>query len=233
MKVTFNMATIPSRYKLGIKAIDSIYDQADEIRIYLNNFPEVPEEFKKDKIITHIGEDLNATGKLFWALNSDEYYFCIDDDIRYPPTYAQDMILYLNALKDKACVSLHGKILNPTPIKSYFKGGQADAFHCLQGFNTSTQVHIIGNGVSAFNTNNVKIDYTKFKYYYMDDIEVSLQLQEQDIPAIAIAHDSNYLGYEEPDKIEGVQTLWSQYHNNDSTQTKRINSIKWKFPKIQ
>lgn len=226
------MATIPSRYKLGIKAIDSIYDQADEIRIYLNNFSEVPEEFKRDKIVTHIGEDLNATGKLFWALNPDEYYFCIDDDLRYPSTYAKDMIQYLKTLKDKACLSLHGKILHPTPIKSYFRGGQARAFHCLKGFDTSTQVHIIGNGVSVFNTNEVKIDYTQFKYHHMDDIEVSLQLQKQNIPAIVIAHDVNYLGYEEPEKVEGVVTLYHQYNNNDSTQTERVNSIKWKFHEI-
>ena len=37
----------------------------------------------------------------------------------------------------------------------------------------------------------------------------------------------NYLGYEEPKEIEGVQTLFSQYYNNDSTQTERVNSIKW------
>ncbi len=223
------MATIPSRYKLGIKAIDSIYDQADEIRIYLNNFSEVPEEFKRDKIITHIGKDLNATGKLFWALNPDEYYFCIDDDLRYPSTYAQDMIQSLNVFEDKACVSLHGKILNPTPIRDYFDGGVKWFFHCLQGFDITTQVHAIGNAVSVFNTNEVKIDYTKFKYHHMDDIEVSIQLQEQNIPAIVRAHDSNYLEYEEPEQIEGVETLFTQYHKNGLTQTERINNIKWEI----
>lgn len=228
MKITFNMATIPSRYKLALKAIDSVYDQADEIRVYLNNFEQVPEELNRDKIVTHIGEDLNATGKLFWALNPNEYYFCIDDDLRYPSTYALDMIHHLNALEDKACVSLHGKILNPTPLQSYFRGIKS-SFHCLSGFDITTQVNVIGNGVSAFNTNKVKIDYTKFKYHYMDDIEVSLQLQKQNIPAIVIAHDADYLGYEEPKEIEGVQTLFSQYYNNDSTQTERVNSIKWKL----
>ena len=66
----------------------------------------------------------------------------------------------------------------------------------------------------------------------MDDIEVSLQLQKQNIPAVVIAHDSNYLEYEEPEEIKGVKTLFTQYHNNDSTQTERINSLKWKFYEI-
>jgi hypothetical protein len=225
------MATIPSRYQLALKAIDSIYEQADEVRIYLNNFTEVPKELLRDKITTHIGKDLMSTGKLFWALNHDEYYFCIDDDLRYPTTYAQYMISVLNKFNDDICASLHGKILKPTPINSYFKG-ILNSFQCLAGFPISIFVHVIGNGVSVFNTNKVKIDYSKFKYLYMDDIEVSLQLQQQKIPALVISHDANYLGYEEPNNIEGVQTLYTMYHNNDSTQTERANSIKWKIFKI-
>tara|TARA_R110000822_G_scaffold180648_1_gene320379 strand:- start:1116 stop:1811 length:696 start_codon:yes stop_codon:yes gene_type:complete len=231
MKITFNMATIPSRFKYALGAIDSIYDQADEIRIYLNNFEEVPEELKREKITTHIGKDLRSTGKLFWSLNPNEYYFCIDDDLRYPSTYAKDMIQYLNAFKDKVYVSLHGKLLNPTPLKSYFRGGVNHSFHCLEGFPNSTFVHVVGNGVSAFNTNHIKIDYTKFKYHYMDDIEVSLQLQKQQIPSLVIAHDPDYLSYEDFEK-DGIKSLYSQYYNNDSTQTERVNSIKWEIYEI-
>lgn len=231
MKISFNMATIPSRYQLSLKAIESIYDQADIIRIYLNNFIEIPKELKRKKIITHIGKDLNATGKLFWALTPNEYYFCIDDDLRYPSTYAKDMIQYIEHLGGRVCVSLHGKILNPTPLESYFNG-VAHSFQCLKGFDITSQIHVIGNGVSAFNTNKVKIDYTKFKYHHMDDIEVSLQLQQQQIPAVVIAHESGYLDYEEPNRIEGVETLFTQYHNNDSTHTERINSINWEIYEI-
>ena len=66
----------------------------------------------------------------------------------------------------------------------------------------------------------------------MDDIEVSLQLQQQQIPAVVIAHESSYLDYEEPNRIEGVETLFTQYHNNDSTHTERINSINWEIYEI-
>lgn len=232
MKVTFNMATIPSRYELSLKAIDSIYDQADEIRIYLNNFHDVPEELKRDKIITHIGEDLNASGKLFWALNPNEYYFCIDDDLRYPSDYASKLINGLNEYEDNVCVSLHGKILKQTPIDSYFRNGIKESYRCLDTVLDKTQVHVIGNGVSVFNTNKVKIDYNKFKYYHMDDIEVSIQIHQQQIPIIVLPHESNYLRYEEPDNIPGVKTLFSQYWNNDSSQTERVNTINWKLYEI-
>ena len=227
MEITFNMATIPSRFKLALKAIDSVYDQADKIRIYLNNFEQVPEELNRDKIVTHIGEDLNAAGKLFWALNPNEYYFCIDDDIRYPSTYVKDMLKNLNFYNDKIFATLHGKILKPTPVTSYFKGWET-TLHCLGGFDNSTFINIVGTGVCAFNTNNIKIDVSSFTHNFTVDIETSLQLQSQKIPSLAIAHSSSYLKYEEPNNIPGVKTLYTQHSSNDKIHTEKVNSISWK-----
>ena len=112
MRITFNMATMPERIDGAIKTIDSIYEQADLVRIYLNNFDVIPEYFNKDKIECYQGKDLKSSGKLFFANNSDdEYYFCVDDDLIYPKTYADDMIKKLNEYNDNVVVSLHGKIL--------------------------------------------------------------------------------------------------------------------------
>jgi hypothetical protein len=230
MKISFNMATMPERLSGAIKTIESIYDQADIIRLYLNKFDEVPNEFKRDKIVTHIGDDLRSTGKLFWALNKDEYYFCIDDDLIYPPTYSNDMISKLNEYNDEIIVSLHGKILKDGIKNSYFRDLKL-GLHCLHDVNVDTWVHVIGNGVSTFNTNKIVIDYKKFKYNYMDDIMVSLEVQKQNKGALVMAHKSNYLLYNAP---KGG-TLHGEYANNDSTQTEMVNSIEWEIlqkPKI-
>ena len=216
------MATIPPRIKTAIDTINSVYDQSDVIRLYLNNFKTVPKEFIREKIEIHQGEDLRSTGKLFWAMNPDEYYFCIDDDLIYPPTYAEDMVNKLNEYDDKIVVSLHGKRLKEGHKKSYFRSFTM-SLHCLGNVNEDTFVHVIGNGVSAFNTNNVKIDYTKFKYHYMDDIEVSIQLQKQNIPALVRAHKQNYLIYNKPKGL----TLFEEYNKNDATQAEMINTIEW------
>ena len=69
------MATIPSRINTCIQAIDSIYNRVDVVRLYLNNFDEVPEAFKRDKIVIMQGDDLNCNGRMWWALNPNEYYF--------------------------------------------------------------------------------------------------------------------------------------------------------------
>jgi len=217
------MATMPERLDGAIKTIESIYDQADEVRVYLNKFSDIPEEFKKEKIVTHIGKDLRSTGKLFWSLNKDEYYFCIDDDLIYPPTYSIDMINKLNEYGDEVVVSLHGKILSNGIKNSYFRDLKL-SLHCLKDVNKDTWVHVIGNGVSVFNTNKISIDYENFKYNYMDDISVSLELQKQNKGALVMAHKHDYLIYNPPTK---GNTLHSEFVNNDSTQTEVVNSIVW------
>jgi len=222
MKITFNMATMPSRVNTAIKTIESIYEQADIIRLYLNNFNTIPKEFIRDKIVIHQGDDLKSTGKLFWALNKNEYYFCIDDDLYYPPSYATDMINKLNEHSDNIIVSLHGKILTDGKKTSYFRNIR-ESFHCLNVVTKDRFVHVIGNGVSAFNTNNISIDYKKFKYLYMDDISVSLELMKAGKRRLVMAHKKDYLTYLPP----SGETLHSKYVNNDKTQTEMVNSINW------
>lgn len=225
MKITFNMATMPERISGAIKTIESVYDQADIIRLYLNNFDSIPKEFKKEKIECYYGEDLKSSGKLFSALNKNEYYFCIDDDLIYPKTYAKDMISKLNQYNDEIVVSLHGKILRGGKKTSYFRNLTL-SLQCLKNVANDTWVHVIGNGVSVFNTNKVKINYKDFKYYYMDDIMVSIQMQKQNIGGLVMAHNSNYLIYNPPTK---GTTLHSTYVNNDKTQTEMANSIDWRL----
>jgi len=223
MTVSFNMATVPQRYKTAIKTIDSIYNQADIIRIYLNGFDEIPDRFIRDKIVIHQGEDLKAAGKLFWASNENEYYFCIDDDFYYPPTYTSDMISKLNNYDDNAIISLHGRILNSGKISSYFKDSQV--LHYKEERSCTTPVHVIGTGVCLFNTNKLKIDYKDFKYHHMTDICTSIEAQKQNIPAFVTAHPKDYIKYLEPNG----PTLYKTYCDNDSTQTEMINSIEWRL----
>lgn len=222
MKITFNLATTPERLNGAVDTISSIYNQADEIRIYLNRFSEVPEIFKGSKIITHIGEDLRSSGKLYWSLNKDEYYFCIDDDLIYPKSYAKDMIKKLNQYNDEIILSLHGKRLKPGVKSSYFRGIDLN-LRCLKEVKKDYWVHVIGNGVSVFNTNKIIIDYKTFKYNYMDDISVSLELQNQQRGALVMAHNRDYLRYNPPP----VKTLYDEFINNDSTHTEIVNSINW------
>ena len=71
--VTANMATMPERIDIALKAIESIYDQVDLVRIYLNNFDKYPKDLIDDKITLMIDADLKSTGKFYWALEKNQY----------------------------------------------------------------------------------------------------------------------------------------------------------------
>ena len=222
---SFNMATMPQRINTAIKTIDSVYDQADVIRLYLNNFDSVPEQFKRDKIEILQGEDLRSTGKVYSALNKDEYYFCIDDDLEYPHNYAKLLINKLNFYDDKIVVTLHGKILPATSQRNFFRR-PIRHYACTRTVARDVWVNLIGNGVSLWNTNNFRVDYNTWKYSYMDDLNVSIDMQRQKIPGLVMAHKSTYLKYNHP----AGTTLHEQYSKSDKTQTEIVNTVNpWKL----
>lgn len=223
MIITANMATIPERQNIAELAIASIYDQVDKVRVYLNKFTHIPEFLKRDKIETHIGEDLMSSGKFFWALNKEEYYFSIDDDFIYPPFYVKEHLDALKKYNDNVVITLHGKRLKDVPIQSYFRD-LTMSLHCLKYVPSHKDyaVHILGAGVSVFNTNNISVDVNQFEYLFMDDIEVSKQLQIKGVPIYVRGHKEGYLKYMKP----SVPTLHDIYVNHDIKQTEVINSLK-------
>lgn len=232
MIISANMATIPPRVEIAEKAVASIIDQVDVVRIYLNNFKEVPSFIKNNPKIEYVfkGRDLNASGKHYWGMNPNEYYFSIDDDIVYPPTYVRDHLNFLSRFGDRAIVSLHGNILPWRPFSKMWSHSRYIRYTCLSDLEYNYQTNLGGQGVSVRNTNIVKIDVEKFKFYNMDDIEVSIQALEQEIPIIARKHigGGKYLGYNKPP----VPTLYEQHKDNDSEQVSRTNEIDWRFPAI-
>tara|TARA_R110000824_G_scaffold40401_1_gene121200 strand:+ start:880 stop:1560 length:681 start_codon:yes stop_codon:yes gene_type:complete len=223
MIITANMATIPARFESAKNAINSIYDQVDKLRVYLNNFEKIPSFLEQPKIEVHQGEDLNASGKFFWALNEDEYYFTIDDDLYYPSSYVKEHLELMKEYDDNVAVTLHGKVLRPTPVKRYFQGLK-ESYHFANHIKQNRFVMVLGTGVTAINTNKVKINWRNFRHYYMDDVEVSMQLQAQKIPIIVRKHKAGYL----KQMWTPGKSLHQAWVRDDSTHVERINSIKWK-----
>lgn len=223
------MATIPAREAIAIKAVATIIDQVDVMRIYLNNFDEIPSWcMDNDKIEAHLGNltDLNASGKFFWANKNDEYYFTIDDDILYPEGYTDTVKAIYKEIREDikrpVAISFHGKVMKEVPIEHYFTD-IAESVHCLNMCERSRYLHIIGTGVGMIDTSVTKIDIDKFKYLFMDDIEVSKQLQEQGTALVGVSHADDTFRYMDP----GVPTLWDQYHEHDEKQTELYNSGVW------
>lgn len=223
MKTTINMATVPERLSAALKAINSLYDQTPLIRLYLNNFKDIPQEFKDDKISIAQGKDLKSSGKLFWAKTPNEHYFCVDDDILYPSDYIKYSLAKLREYNDNVIISYHGRKFDKNKkIQNYFTD-RLQYFNFKNAVMKDTPVEVIGNGVSCWNTNNIQIDLDKFRYLYMDDILVSGQAAAQGKNRIVVAHKAGYL---KPIKTANT-ALYDKYKTNAKTQTNMYNSIKW------
>jgi hypothetical protein len=135
MKITANIATYPPRKESLKRMLQSIEGQFDIVRIHYNE----PHRFP----------DLADNGK-FYALDKitePEIYFCLDDDLIYPPDY---VAYTLAAIKKYGCiVSHHGRRLLGEG-HHYYKGHTV--FTCLGHVQTDEEVDVPGSGCMAFDT---------------------------------------------------------------------------------
>ena len=189
MKRTANLATIPSRINMIKTMLSSIENQFDEIRIYANGFKEVPDFMKKYTVV--IDKDLTDNGKFYFLskIKEPEYYFSMDDDIIYPPTYAQDMI---NAIDNHKCiVTHHGRLLKTNGV-SYYRGH--NFHHCTNNNFIERYIDVAGTGVTAFNTSyfNPNKIY-KSKDLLMSDIIFSLEASNQKKLIRVLEHNAGYI----------------------------------------
>jgi len=216
---TFGIATLKERENTFIKTIGSIYNQVDHIIAVLNLYETVPDWLKGlPKVKAVIGDNsLGDAGKFLEVERCDDYYFSGDDDLYYPATYVSDMI---NAIDKYHCiVTLHGKIFAKRPIYSYHKSFTTN-IHCLRACERDTEVDVGGSGVMAFNTKDIKLNISEFKYPNMADIWVGKIAHEQGVKIMALAHQRNYLRYLHP---KG-DTIW-HLTKKDPYQTEVLNSF--------
>lgn len=180
-----NIATQPSRINVLSKMIDSVYDQFDVIRVYLNEFDSVPEFLNREKITAWqgIGMDLTDNGKFFGMggrrftlVNVEpEYYFTLDDDIIYPPDYVEKTVENID--KFGCIITYHGRLLRGKGLR-YYK--DHEFFSCVWESKEDFEIDVCGTGVTAFRTdyfcpNNLALH----EHQRMSDIIFSLEAAKQ------------------------------------------------------
>lgn len=222
------MATYPARLKSCIQSIESVIKQLDVLWLCLNEYNnEIPAEilnlqakyngkfqwFVPNKNITDIGKFHNS------RIYKDCYFFGLDDDIIYPSTYVSDTVNRMIEYGNNAILTYHGR--NYTlPVQSYYNGAK-EVFNYLSTVINDVYVNVGGTGVCCFHTDKFNIDYTKFETNKMADIWFSLFANAAKIPIICLKHTAGY--FKSLSQI-GIQ---AEMKNNDSVQTKLINSIKF------
>lgn len=232
--ITVNMATYPNRKDVFLTCINNLLEISliNKIRIYLNEYSEIPNDFPiSHNIEYHIGkENLKDSGKFYWAYeNNNVYYFTVDDDLLYNEYYFLYHISKMKKYQNKIFVTTHGKnTLNQTP--NSLMDVQKPIFHCLKSLSNDEWVMIGGTGVMVFDNSIYKLPVDFIEYHGMCDLWIALYCQYNRIPILCREHKHNEIKLI---NLENNDTLWEkrnemlEQHQNIF---KRTKWIKYKLP---
>lgn len=161
------IATYPPREACIQDLIDAVGHQADNICFYLNRYQTPPSVIQAAIRDNDRGASIHyildsdgfpkASGKFRW-LKKKGYIFTLDDDINYPNEYFEHLISWIENLKRRAFVGVHGILFNESisiadeSVKAYIK----EKFNFGDEVTELKQVHMLGTGTLAFHSSLVE-----------------------------------------------------------------------------
>lgn len=222
-KIVIGIASLAERESCLRDTVNSLYRQCDKIIIGLNNYKEVPEFLKREKIECYLLDNSLGDAAKYYKVDEYQncYYLTADDDIIYPKNYVEYMIAKTEQYG--VPVSLHGaKFIKP--IISMYTSRQV--FHCMQEVLEDVEVDYVGTGVLCFDTSKLKVNLKDFKEKNMADIWFGDIMNNVGIKPIVVAHKKNFLMYNP--KMENKYTIYNEFiqTKDDKIQTEIIK--KWK-----
>jgi len=211
------MATMPSRVDSLEFSINSILPQVDQLFLFLDRFdtPYISGDPRVTILRSEIFGDLRANGKLM-GLNMagpDAYYFCVDDDIIYPPDYVSRMTQFLISNDNKLVAGVHGSTLKPE-FKNYLT--DRHLFHRAHAVDQATRVHIAGTCTTAFHTSALLFDVRQWETTNMVDLNFALECKKRKLPIVSIPREEGWIqcvSENQPDSI------FAALKKDDSVQT--------------
>ena len=220
-RIVVNVASYKRTESL-IRTLESIINQCDEINVALNDhyMEEIPDFLHHKKINLFFTD--NSIGDAFKFLNLekvDGYYFSIDDDLIYPPTYVSDTIKRCKEFNNKKVVTYHGRNFSSFPISSYYRSA-SERYACLTKVKNDVKVQFGGTGVMCFHTSLIKIPIDYFKNANMADVWIGKYCIENNIEIICLKHDEGYIKY-----IPQKSTIYNEESKSDKIQTDLVNGL--------
>jgi len=194
----------------------------------LNSYTDLQYEYIKDafqddpRIVIHRhNNEKTSNEKLRYISTGSNKYVClVDNDIIYPIDYLVRMVKGCNDYH--AMVSLHGCILAPRPLSSYYR----DRF-VYRGLGTvlnDYEVDVASNCGSLWERerfDNYDSWYENAPMIPMDDLLVANECRKRGVIRMVLKHDEGYLQH----KIQetGEIYVFDLYKYNDKVQTNYIN----------
>lgn len=184
MRITANFATYSKRKHTVDKAIDSIIDQVDVVRVHYNDY--VPDQ--RFEVEQYIGEDYTDRSK-FIHIEPDEIAFTVDDDILVPPDYVETTIHHLDEYS--GIVAWHGRQLLDEGLR-YYHSHNTYHFKYHHG-QLDTKIDVPGTGVMAFYSNDFAPNVLNYDYDCVVDLIIGLEAAKQRVPITCVRNKDGWI----------------------------------------
>ena len=231
-KRIFNVASY-KRFDTLLKMLESIHEQADVINVVMNYDYDVKywekrvekdtieERFEKCNVLWAFNE-IGDGEKFSELMESDGYFFTVDDDLLYPQNYAEFMIDAFERYEGRAIMALHGRNFHSWPIESYYNS-PFTKYRVLGSVTHDVQVEFAGTCVTMWHTDLMKLNpYEVILHPNMGDIWLAQEAAKLNIPIICLAHDATFVDYLLNKEDE---TIFTKYKKEHSIQTEVANRI--------
>lgn len=132
----------------------------------------------------------------------------IDDDCTFDVNYLK--FLYNGLISLNGHVSLHGAILNPRPIRSYYADRQV--FRGLTKVVDTVKVDICSSCFTMFRRSwhkDINNWYTLSSHISMDDLFISGRARKRNIPCYVLKHDEGFVKHKQ--QLPDEKYVFSQY----------------------
>lgn len=190
----FSLASIPERYANLAHIIPVILPQADVLHIHWVGYKTpVSDAWQDPKIIHHTWTKAGSQIRFQpYSRYSNAYFFSIDDDILYPPNYAEKMIAAMKSYNNRVVCCLHGNSIDLRHRRNLYRTHRKN-IHFKNALAFNRRVLLPGIGTACFYTPHVKIDFNNYVEYNMSDVYTGCFLAKQHIPVVAIQREAMWL----------------------------------------
>jgi glycosyltransferase involved in cell wall biosynthesis len=230
-KRTATLATVPGREAALRECLESLCPQMDAVYVAFN-YPagRVPGWFR-DLQGHHnnlwdgmsCATNLGSCEKFAHSAKGEGWQFICDDDLIYPPDYAEYMIAKAEQYKRKAIINCGGSVIKE-PLVSFYNG-RKDIKLVLQSVPEDSFVNYPTTGAMLFHSDLVRFPMSIFRAKNMDGLFAAMHCQEKKIPMVAAAHPAGWLKYSK--HMKDKPTIWDSRKEHDRDRARFINEIEW------
>lgn len=194
-----SMASIPSRVSMLRDTVSSLLAQCDIVRVFLNNYPEVPTFLNHRRVQvcrSQDWDDRGDAGKMFWIDRDGDdhgYRLIVDDDLIFPPEFSRVMAEKVGSHDRRAIYGTHAILLRQPFVNYYDKSARALTFHFGHEIKTDRGAHIGATNALCLHTSAINMRWPDFKYCNSADVWLALHAQDAKIPVLTPARPRNWV----------------------------------------